>query len=318
MNDEKKNNTNGKNKKKLILIILCLFMLTGCTKTLKDKDNKVVTNEKTGQSITKNIICKPTDEELLKIYKENNVDIDKLPSCKNFTPLSNYEGLWTSLFVKPLAWVILKVGELINSYGLAIIVTCLLIRCALIPVTKKTAMQSENMKKATPEMQRIEKKYANKTSVEDQNKKAQEMMLVYQKYKINPISGCLLAIIQLPLLFAFLEAINRTPAIFENKFLVFQMGTTVPKGIAGGNYWYILLIILILGTTYFSFRKTLKDQAATMQDESGSQMKFTLYFMLIIIGIASFSLPTALGLYWIASSSFTILQNMWVERKKKK
>ena len=189
-----------------------------------------------------------------------------------------------------------------------------MIRCVLIPVTKKTAVQSEMMKKAQPELERLEKKYANKTSQEDQTRKAQEMLMIYQKYKINPISGCLLAIIQLPLLFAFLEAINRTPAIFENKFLVFHMGTTVPKGIMSGNYWYIILLVLILGTTYFSFRKTLKDQPSGAQ---GNQMKYTLYFMLAMIAIASFSLPTALGLYWIASSGFTILQNLWVERKKK-
>lgn len=303
-------------KKKLILLVISIFLLTGCTKQLKNEEKQIVKNETTGQAVTENIICKPTDEEMLKIYEEHNVNIEKLPSCKKFTPITEYEGLWTSFFVKPLAWVILKIGELVNSYGLAIILTCLLIRCALIPVTKKTAMQSENMKKAQPEVEKLEKKYANKTSQEDQTKKAQELMMIYQKYKINPVSGCLLAIIQLPLLFAFLEAINRTPAIFENDFLVFQMGTTVPKGIASGNYWYILLILLILGTTYFSFSKTLKDQSAT--GAQGNQMKYTIYIMLGMIAIASFSLPTALGLYWIASSGFTILQNLWVERKKKK
>lgn len=304
-----------KNKKtKFILLMLSILLLTGCTKNLKDSENKIVTNEKTGQSVTENIICRPTDEDMLKIYEDNNVDISKLPECKDFTPITDYEGLWTSFFVKPLAWVILKIGSLVKSNGLAIIITCLLIRCALIPVTRKTAMQSEMMKKAQPELERLEKKYAGKETTEDQQRKAQEMMMIYQKYKINPISGCLLAIIQLPLLFAFLEAINRTPAIFENKFLVFEMGTTVPKGIASGNYWYIILIILILGTTYLSFRKTLKDQSLSQQ---GGQMKFTLYFMLVIIAFASFSLPTALGLYWIASSTFTIVQNLLVERKKK-
>ena len=303
-------------KKKLILLLVSIFLLTGCTKTLKDEDNQVVKNETTGQSVTENIICKPTDEEMLKIYEDNGVDIEDLPECEDFTPITEYEGLWTSFFVKPLAWVILKIGQLVNSNGLAIILACLLIRIILIQVTKKTAMQSENMKKAQPEIERLEKKYANKTSQEDQTRKAQELMMVYQKYQINPISGCLLAFIQLPLLFAFLEAINRTPAIFENNFLVFQMGTTVPKGIASGNYWYIILIVLILGTTYFSFSKTLKDQS--MSGAQGNQMKYTVYFMLAMIGIASFSLPTALGLYWIASSGFTILQNLWVERKKKK
>ena len=305
-----------KNNKRLILLIISIFMLTGCTKTLKDEEKQIVKNETTGQSVTENIICKPTDEDMLKIYEENEVNIEKLPECEDFTPITKYEGLWTSFFVKPLAWLILKIGSLVNSNGLAIILSCLLIRIALIPVTKKTAMQSEMMKQAQPEMERLEKKYANKTSQEDQTRKAQEMMMIYQKYQINPISGCLLAIIQLPLLFAFLEAIQRTPAIFENEFLVFHMGTTVPKGIASGNYWYILLIILILGTTYFSFSKTLKDQS--MSGAQGNQMKYTVYFMLAMIGIASFSLPTALGLYWIASSGFTILQNLWVERKKKK
>ena len=300
--------------KKLLIILMSVFLLTGCTKNLKNEDKQIVKNEETGQSVTENIICKPTDEKMLKIYEENNVDISKLPECKNFTPITTYEGLWTSLFVKPLAWVILKIGALVNSNGLAIIITCLLIRCALIPVTKKTAVQSEMMKKAQPELEKLEKKYSGKDTTEDQQRKAQEMMMIYQKYKINPISGCLLAIIQLPLLFAFLEAINRTPAIFENKFLVFEMGTTVPKGIASGNYWYIILIILILGTTYLSFRKTLKDQSLSQQ---GGQMKFTLYFMLVLIAFASFSLPTALGLYWIASSTFTIVQNLLVERKKK-
>lgn len=304
-----------KNKKiKFILLMLSILLLTGCTKNLKDSENKIVKNEKTGQSVTENIICRPTEEDMLKIYEDNNVDISKLPECKDFTPITDYEGLWTSFFVKPLAWVILKIGSLVKNNGLAIIITCLLIRCALIPVTRKTAMQSEMMKKAQPELERLEKKYAGKETTEDQQRKAQEMMMIYQKYKINPISGCLLAIIQLPLLFAFLEAINRTPAIFENKFLVFEMGTTVPKGIASGNYWYIILIILILGTTYLSFRKTLKDQSLSQQ---GGQMKFTLYFMLVIIAFASFSLPTALGLYWIASSTFTIVQNLLVERKKK-
>ena len=299
--------------KKMIIIVLTLFILTGCTKQLKDNEKKVVINEKTGQSITENIICKPTNKDVLKIYEDNKVDLSKLPDCEKFNPLKNYEGIWTSLFVKPLSWLIIKIGILVKNYGFAIIITALGIRLILMPFTAKTAMQSENMKKAQPEMQRLEKKYANKDSQEDQMKKAQEMMVIYKKYNINPVSGCLLAFIQMPLLFAFLEAINRTPAIFESNFLSLQMATTTIVGIQNGNYWYILFIILILGTTYFSFRKTLKDQS-TMQ----AQMKYMIYFMLAIILIASLTLPTALGIYWITSSLFTIFQNLWVERKKVK
>ena len=300
-------------KRKIIVLLLCIFLLTGCTKMLKDKDNKVVKNEETGQTITENVICKPTDESTLAIYEEYEVDIDKIPNCEEFTPLSNYEGLWTSIFVKPLAWLIIKVGTIVKNYGVALIVTCLLIRLILYPFTKKTAMQSELIKKAQPELNKIEKKYENKTSAEDQNKKAQEMMLVYQKYKINPVSGCLLSFIQLPLLFAFYEAINRTPAIFEDKFLLFELGKTPWVAIQNGEYAYILLVVLIFLATLVSFRKTLKDQTS-----QGVNMKTTIYFMLALITYSSFTIASGVGIYWITSNLFTIIQNLLVERKKVK
>lgn len=297
--------------KKIIMIILCIFMLTGCTKILKDSDKKVVKNPETGQAITENIICKPTDKDAIKIYEDNNVDISKLPECEKFTPLKNYEGLWTSLFVKPLAWLIIKIESLVKNSGLAIIISCLLIRLVLYPLTRKTAMQSELIKKASPELEKLEKKYKDKTSTEDQQRKAQEMMLIYQKYQINPISGCFLSFLQIPLVMAYYEAINRTPIIFEGNFLSLNLGTTPWTAITHGKYIYIILIVLIFLTTLVSFKKTLKDQSTQAQN-----MKFSLYFMLAIITYASFTMSSALGIYWVTSSLFTVIQNLLVERKK--
>lgn len=307
---------------KVLLVVLSVFLLTGCTKQLVDENKKVVKYEETGKALTENIICKPTNEDVITLYKENGVKIDKLPACNNFKPFDEYEGLWTTIFVKPLAWVIIKGGYLIEKIGLnkglanglSIIISCLLIRLIMYPLTRKTAMQSENMKKIKPQLDKLEKKYKDKTDEESQKMKAQEMMLIYQKNKVNPISSCLLSFVQIPLLFAYLEAINRTPVIFENKFLGLDMGTTISHGIMSHSWpVYIAFFLLILGTTYFSFRKTLKDQTAM-----AAQMKGTIYFMLAMIVFASFSLPVALGLYWISSSLFTIIQNKLVEGKKDK
>ena len=313
---------NNKKTIKILLLILSLAMLTGCTKTLTGEDKKPVKYEETGKALTENVLCRPTDENVVNIYKENNVDIDKLPKCETFKPFSEYEGLWTTIFVKPLAWAIINIGLLLEKIGLgkglangfAIVISCLVIRLILYPLTRKTAMQSEKLKEVQPQLEKLEKKYKDKTSEEDQKRKAEEMMAIYSKNKINPLSSCLLSFIQIPLLFAFLEAINRTPVIFENKFLKLDMGTTISHGIMS-NLWYayIIFLLLILATSYFSFRKTLKDQTAMAK-----QMKGTIYFMLAIILVAAFSLPVALGIYWITSSLFTILQNMLVERKKAK
>ena len=313
---------NNKKTIKILLLILSLAMLTGCTKTLTGEDKKPVKYEEAGKALTENVLCRPTDENVVNIYKENNVDIDKLPKCETFKPFSEYEGLWTTIFVKPLAWAIINIGLLLEKIGLgkglangfAIVISCLVIRLILYPLTRKTAMQSEKLKEVQPQLEKLEKKYKDKTSEEDQKRKAEEMMAIYSKNKINPLSSCLLSFIQIPLLFAFLEAINRTPVIFENKFLKLDMGTTISHGIMS-NLWYayIIFLLLILATSYFSFRKTLKDQTAMAK-----QMKGTIYFMLAMILVAAFSLPVALGIYWITSSLFTILQNMLVERKKAK
>lgn len=305
----------NKNKNKILILLVCMmFVLTGCTKTLKDDDKKVVTYEKTGQSLTENILCKPTNKEVIKLYEENDVKVEKLVECEDFKITSGgYDGLWTSIFVKPLAWLIIKIGNLINSYGASILIVSILIRLVTMPITKKTAMQSENMKKAQPELDKLEKKYKNKPqdNQEIMMQKTQEQLAIYKKYNINPMSGCLFSMLQIPVFFAFLEAVNRIPALFEGNFLGLHLGTTPMVALAKGQYYYLILIALIIVTTYLSFK--LNSTATSADTEK--QMKFMSRFMIIFISIASFSLPTSIAIYWVASSVFTILQNLWVKRE---
>ena len=137
--------------------------------------------------------------------------------------------------------------------------------------------------------------------------KSQETMMVYQKYKINPVGSCLVSFIQLPLFFAFLEAINRVPAIFEGTLWSLQLGTTPMIGIKSGNYAYIILIVIIILTTYFSFKLSMNNG---MNSEQQKQMSFMTTFMLIFISIASFSLPSAIALYWCATNGLNVIQTI--------
>jgi len=304
------------NIKKILVIMLLVVTLSGCTTTLKDKDNKAVTNKETGQNITENIICRPTDEKVIKIYEDHKKDITKLPECKNLSITGEYEGLWNTFFVRPLAFIIIKVGHLLNSTALGVIAITLILRLILYPLTKKTAIQSEQLKKAQPELNKLEKKYANKTDQESLNKKGQEMLMIYKKYNINPMSGCIFAFIQMPLLLAFWEAINRVPAIFEGKFLGLQMGTTPYVAISHGQWYYLILSVLIILTTYFSFKMTTAKKSKE-QNDLAKQQKMMTTFMTVLIGFMSFTLPTALAFYWITSSVFTIIQNFVAIRSLK-
>ena len=303
-----------KNFKKIVIMLFLVLSLTGCTTILKDKDGKAVQNKTTGQNLTKNILCQPSEKETIKLYKQNKVDIDKLPKCSEMKVLSgNYEGIWKTIFVKPLAWVIIQIGELLKNYGLAIIVTTLLIRLITMPFTKKAALQSENLKKAQPELERLEKKYKDKTDQNSMLLKNQEMLGIYKKYEINPMSSCLFSMLQIPLFFAFYEAMNRLPSIFESNFIGFQLGTTPVTGLSQGNYIYILIIVLVILTSYFSFKL---NSGASMSEDQAKQMKMMTNFMTIFIGIAALTLSAGIAIYWIINSSFTILQNLLVKRRK--
>ena len=330
-----------KNKLKVIAVVLLVFILTGCTKQLKDVDGKIVKNEKTGQTLPSNILCEPTDKDILKLYdqtREEQLDklnkqlkkqdiskkeyknkrkellnVNDLVECKNFKVTSGgYEGIWTSLFVKPLAWVLIKIGNIFSNYGLAVIIATLLIRLILFPVTKKAAKQSELMKDAQADLNKIEKKYHNKTDQESMTMKSQEMMMVYKKHGINPMSGCIFGFIQIPLFLAFYEALYRLPVLFEDKFLMFNMATTPSAGISNGNYLYLILPILVGLVTYFSFKL---NSGASMGESQAKQMKMMSNIMMIVILFTSFSMSTAIILYWITNSTFTIVQNLLVKRR---
>lgn len=300
---------------KILIVIILLVTLTGCTQTLKDKDGKAVKNELTGQTITENIICQPTAKETKKIYKENKINIEKLPECSKMKVAGDYEGIWNTIFVRPLGFSIVKIGELVGSTAIAIVIITLIIRGLLFPMTKKTMMQSEKMKDAKPEIDRLEKKYEGKTDQESAQKKGQEMMNIYKKYEIKPLSGCLFAFIQLPILFAFWEAINKVPAIFEEQFLGLNMGTTPIIGMTNGHWYYIILCLILIAATYFSYKM---NPSMGMGNQNAKQTKLLTTGMTIFIGFMSFTLPTAIAFYWITSSVFTIAQNFALGRRIRK
>jgi len=331
-----------KKLKKIVPILLVTLLVTGCTQ-YKTYNKESVTIPETGQKVVENILCKTEETEKqyeqLKQEKINAIDLklqnaemtqeqydeevkkineafnlDNVTYCSEFKIFSGDDGLWTTLFVKSLAWVIIKIGTLTKNYGWAIILVTLLIRLALYPVTKKTAMQSENMKKAQNKLQKLEDKYRNRNDQEAQMMKAQEMMKIYKDYNINPMSGCLFAFIQIPLFFAFYEALYRLPVILEEKFFFINLGITPTVAMQNGQYYYLIFIVLVILATYFSFKL---NSSANPTGEQAKQMKMMSNMSIIMISIASFSISTGIALYWIVNSSFTIVQNLLVKRGAK-
>ncbi len=299
---------------KIVLFLSIFLLLTGCTTQLKDSKGKVIKDETTGQTLTENILCQPTSKSAIEIYEKNKVKIDKLPKCENFKINSGkYEGLWNSLFVKPLSFALIKIGQLVKNYAVSLIIITLIIRMIVFPLTLNMAKQAKVMKEVQPELDKLQKKYAKKEQTqENMMKQNQEMMAIYKKYNINPALGCIFSFIQLPLFIAFFEAIQRTPAIYEDFFLGLHLGTTPSVGFQSATFYsYIILVVLIGATTFFSFKMNQTDMSGN------PSMKYMPIMMTVMIIMMGFVMPSGLGIYWVTSNVFTIVQNAIVGRRKK-
>ncbi|MBQ2947010.1 MAG: membrane protein insertase YidC [Bacilli bacterium] len=329
-----------KNKKLFIVVISLMFLLTGCTKQFKDADGKVVQDPTTKQTLVENILCRPVNlkgtyetaiEEkkvaLKKLYEDGDLskkeykskvdsllNLEELPVCTEMSVIEGgYESIWTSIFVKPLAWLIIQLGKLVKNYGLAIILITVLIKIILFPLTYKSLKQSEAIKKVQPKLNKIEKKYAGKTDQESMMMKSNEMMALYKEHKINPMSGCLTSFLQIPIFFAFYEALYRLPLLFEGKFLGLHMGMT-PLAAAGQGDWYYLILPLIVGlVTYFSFKMNKNGQP----NDQMKQMNMMFNIMVVMIFITSFSMSVAIIIYWVVNSLLGIGQNLLIKKGSK-
>lgn len=306
-----------------LFLVLVILFTSGCGANdyIKDKNKKIVQYEKTGQNLPNNILCKPNDTELLKLYEKYDdqlkISLDNLPKCEKFKITSNKtNSIWEFLFVKPLAFAILKLEKLVGNIGVSLIIIGLLIRLILLPFSYKTHKQSKNMAKVQGEMQKLEYKYRGKDDRESMMMKSQEMMAIYKKHNVKPMGGCLVAFLQLPIFFAFMQALNRTPAIFEGKLLGFHLGMTPYVGISNGNYLYLILIILVAVSTYFSFKYSMKSTSAMTanQPEMKGQMNMMLNIMVVMIIMTSFTLSTALSFYWIVTYAFISIQTYIFKR----
>jgi len=207
---------------------------------------------------------------------------------------------------------------------LAIIILTLVIRFILYPLSVKAVHSQKSLQKLQPKILEIQKKYKD-----DKEKQARETFALYKNEKINPFSGLLLALIQLPILIAlyqvFWKGLNQKELSILYSFIV-NPGQIDPLflNIIDLSKPNIILAILAGLVQYFQTKmmlpKTIKNTSNENKGPDISQMmqKQMLYFMPIFTVIILISLPSALGLYWAVSGLFSIVQQYLIFKKDNK
>ncbi len=259
----------------------------------------------------------PNDFRLIKDVEEESafgkdLDLEQLVDL----------GWWLLRWIN--RWFTLYVFDWLTGFGLnmgiVLILITLLLKAITFPMVKKSYMSSAKMRVLKPKFEEATKQY---DKPEDQMKKQQEMMSLYSKYGVSPLSGCLPMIIQAPIWLAMFFFVPNAIQLRGESFLwMSDLSTYDPIVEWGRNIWGIgdhlsLTCILFCGAqllyTYFSMRQQ-KDQMIGQQAEQMKVMQYMMYIMPLMFFFIFNDYSSGLNFYYFISLLLSAVI-MWALRK---
>ncbi|WP_439124835.1 membrane protein insertase YidC [Marivita sp.] len=228
---------------------------------------------------------------------------------------------WFFFLTKPIFWLLHNLNVLIGNMGWAIIGLTLIIKAALFPLAYKSYVSMAKMKELQPEMEKIKERAGD-----DRQKLQQEMMEMYKKEKVNPASGCLPILLQIPIFFSLYKVIFVTlelrhapwlgpfqdlsapdPTSIFNVFGLLPWAAPEPGSLIA--LVFIGILPLLLGISMWLQQKLNPAPTDATQAMIFAWMPWVFMFMLG--GFAS-----GLVVYWIANNTITFTQQYLIMRSQ--
>jgi YidC/Oxa1 family membrane protein insertase len=211
---------------------------------------------------------------------------------------------------KPCLWVLNYIYKVIPNYGISIIILTLLVKIIFWPLGTKSAKSMEQMKKIQPLMKEIREKYKN-----DKQKMNQEVMNLYKVYKVNPLSGCLPILVQIPIFFGLYRMLFSAIELRHAPFMLWIQDLSAPDRLFDLSFaipfmkepYGLPLLTIIMGASMFL------QQKMTPSGGDPTQAKIML-FMPIFITVIFVNLPAGLVLYMLVNNIFSMGQQYYVSR----
>lgn len=222
---------------------------------------------------------------------------------------------WFEIFEKPILWLLRTLNGLVGNFGLAIILLTVIIRGLMFPVAQKGFASMAAMKAVQPKMKEIQERFKD-----DKQRQQQEMMKLYKDEKVNPLSGCLPMLIQIPVFFALYKVLvlaiemRHEPFILWIKDLsapdpahILNLFGALPYDVPAG-FLAIGPLAVLLGITMWL---TFKLNPAAM--DPVQQQMFAIMPWILMFVMAPFA--AGLLLYWVTSNILTLAQQSYLYSK---
>lgn len=235
----------------------------------------------------------PLDYDVMDSYDvnlEDMLDIGTVPVV----------GFIIKPFALAIIWLMPRLYDFIPNYGLVIVLFALMVKIITLPLSMKTFKSMQAMRELQPKIEELRKKYKK-----DPQKLNAETMKMYKTAGVNPMSGCLPMLPQMPLLVALFQVFQSTILLRDAPFFWFV--NDLSRGASGLTDPYILLVVLMIVTQFISQKITMP---------STGQNKMMSYLMPLVFGFIFYRFPAGLLLYWTCFSLFSLIDWALFKRDK--
>ncbi|GAA1640549.1 membrane protein insertase YidC [Georgenia ruanii] len=250
-----------------------------------------------------------------------------------------------------VAWIMVRVHDLLVFLGmsagsgwawvLSIVGLTVVIRILIIPLFFKQIKASRSMQLVQPEMQKLQKKYKNKTDPASRQKMQEEMMALYREHGANPFSSCLPILLQMPIFFALFRVLNSLGPLAQGTYpggpnigpldqqLAAQAESSTLFGAPISETFLsstdatvkvvtVFLIVLMSATTFLTQRQlTMKNMPASALDNPmARQQRMLMYILPLIFAFSGVNFPIGVLIYWSVSNLWSMGQQFYTIRRQ--
>ena len=257
------------------------------------------------------IFAGPKQPDLLRAFGAAGAGMDDLV----------YYG-WFGWVARPMIAVLHALHAVVRNYGIAIILLTVMVRGAMFPVSRKQALSSQKMQLLQPEMKAINEKYKN-----EPEKRTRATQDLWRKHDYNPMGGCLLVFIQIPIFMGLYRSLAtdvelRQAPLFSSAIrwcsnlaapdMFWDWSKYLPQFLTAPEGWlgpFLNLFPLVTIGLFLWQQKLFMPPAVDEQQKMQQQvMNYMMWFMALMF----FKVPCGLCLYFIASSLWGIAERLWL------
>ena len=214
---------------------------------------------------------------------------------------------WFDIVAKPLLYFLKFIYRFTHNYGIAIIILTILIKIAFWPLAHKSAKAMKTMQKIQPKLQKLKEKYGD-----DKERLNKELLQIYKTYKVNPMSGCLPMLLQIPVFFALYKVLLQAIELRHAPFMLWINDLSAPDrlmipGVDIPMVHGIPVLTILMGVSMWWQQKMTP---ASLDPTQAKMMQF----LPVIFTFMFVTFPSGLVLYWLVNNVLSVAQQYYINK----